>query len=614
MNHFYIDTNQSGLWFSLIYLITFIMVISVFIVKGLKDHHHFVSLWLIAVTGMLFFIAGSELFPLSLQDLKLFIINGEPSRIGEKSLLGGMLGFWGFLLAIYWLKERVALIDNMAVVFVIGMGIQNIACLKAGCCFGNPGTVPWAVQYDQSSPAFVYQLKQGVVQLTDTVTTPLHPVQLYLLLGCLLIAFVVLKTRNRWHAPLSLLMFGWLLYAALRFVVEFYRDPSTNQGLGALVFGMEAIQWYLLAMIVILSVLIILREQKFRLREKIPNRTESKLFREISLLLFVILFSWFFRGLFGFTEKLLLNSFILISVLLVGWKVFRLYTLPQYRVATLLSVFGSCLLLSQSYIPQNKNEKVTYIEIGGGMQFSQYYEVIQKNLEKADCGYVPGPSIVTKYNSYLGGVSIAKTENFSEYKKINYGLNAYFGADKGDGIDDSYSSKLANIAIQPYLSGSGRWIGFSAGFHLGVFHYADMETEFSDETVGEMVGGPKTLYIFPSFSLRLGPSDLFYAETSLADHFPSASPISLFGYGIGSGLGKSDGRNLGVGYGTTGMYLKTMLPIKQNYYLDGFVSFWPDTYNESNGYYNGENNSHFSISVGLHHRFNYKTVARKPKQ
>jgi prolipoprotein diacylglyceryltransferase len=237
MKYFYIDTSNGGIWFSLIYLFVFMMVISVFIIKGVKSHHRLVSLWLIAVTGMFFFIAGTELFPLSLNDWELLLRNGAPYHSGEKSVLGGILGFGGFVLAIYWLKERIAIIDNMAVVFVIGIGIQNLSCLKAGCCFGTTTTLPWAVEYDRSSPAFYNQLKLGAVQLTDTVSLPLHPVQLYLMAGCMVIAFIVWKTRNLWKAPISLFLFGWILYTVLRFVVEFLRDPVTDQGAGYIVFG-----------------------------------------------------------------------------------------------------------------------------------------------------------------------------------------------------------------------------------------------------------------------------------------------------------------------------------------------------------------------------------------
>jgi len=617
MNHFFIDTSHSGIWFSLIYLFTIIMVNSVFIIKAVKGRHSFISVWLIAVTGMLFFMAGIYLFPLSLPELKLFILGGALSATGEKSLMGGILGLVGLLVAIYWLKERVSIIDNLAVVLLIGMGLQNIGCLKAGCCFGSEVTIPWAVQYDKFSSAFSNQLNQGIVQFTDTAALPVHPVQIYLLLGCMLIAFIVWKTKNRWHAPLSLLMIGLLLYMVLRFAMEFLRDPATNHGLGYTVFGLKAIQWYQIALLVIFGTILFVRESKFRFRVISSIKHEPGLVREITLLVFIVLFSWLFSGLFGFTEKLLLNSSLITAVFLVGWKVFKTLTLPQYRIATLLVLIGSSILLGQSNIPQNKDEKVTYTEIGSGFQFSQYYNVVSTNLGLEEgylCTpytyYATGSPKLVKYNSYMGGFSVAKTEIRSKYNRFSYGVDAYFGADKGEDINNLYNTSLTNIAVHPFISVSGRWTGISTGIHLGTFHYADWTTSASSDNVGEIVGEPRTLYIFPSLNWRIGPYDKFYLETFMASQFPSASPIMLGGFGFGSGLGKVDGTNIGIGYATSGLYFKSMFPVKENLYLDGFLSFRSNTYSSEEV----DNSSRFGLSVGVHHRFNYKTVPVPPKK
>lgn len=610
MNHLLIETNQSGIWFSLIYLFTIILVNSVFIFKGLKDRYSIINLWLVAIAGMLFFIAGLNLFPHSLSEIKLFILEGKLAHAGEKSLLGGILGFGGLLLAIYWLKERIAVIDNMAIVFIIGIGLQNIGCLKAGCCYGTQSTIPWAVQYDNVSPAFGNQLNHGIVQLADTTTMPLHPVQLYLLLGCMLTAFVVWKTKNRWHAPLSLLMFGWLLYSVLRFAVEFLRDPVTNHGAGYVVFGLKALQWYLLATSVVFGLILIARERKLRYRVKRNIIYETGLGRQISLLLFIILISLLFRGLFGYVEKLLLNSVLLAAVILVGCKVFKTYTLPQYRVATSLSILCSCALLGQSYIPQNKNEKIIYTEIGGGLQFSEFYSTLATNVGKrTDCNgdpyYATENPFNVKYDSYTGGFSFAKTENRSKYNRFSYGFDAYFGMDKETGVDTVFSDKMAIVAAHPFISASGKWIGFSAGLHIGTFHYADILVKGSSDNVGKTVGGPRPLYVYPSASLRIGPSDVFYVEPFMAYHATAASPVMLGGIGVGTGLGKLDGRNIGIGYGTSGVFFKTMFPVKENLYLDGFITFR----NNQNPDIDIENTSRFGMSIGVHHRFNYKTVA-----
>jgi len=47
-----------------------------------------------------------------------------------------------------------------------------------------------------------------------------------------------------------------------------------------------------------------------------------------------------------------------------------------------------------------------------------------------------------------------------------------------------------------------------------------------------------------------------------------------------------------------------MYPVKENYYLDGFLSVMPNTYGSDDI----QNNSRFCLSIGIHHRFNYKSL------
>lgn len=612
MQHLIVDTSQKGLWFTLIYLGLFILVNGVFIQQGLKKGHPFVSLWLIAITGTLFFIAGTGLFTFSFSEWKLFLFNGVSAQTGEKSVLGGILALFGFLLAIYWLKEKVALIDHIAIAFIVAVGIQNIGCLKAGCCYGITSSVPWAIRYDSLSRAFGNQLADNLIGLSNEATLPLHPVQLYLLIGSLLIGVLLWKARMQLKAPLSLMLTGWILYSVLRFGIEFLRDPATNHGAGYLVYGIKAIQWYLLATAILLGAIVTFRERKFRTAANNAPLQKPGLWREVTLLLFIFLLARIFNGMFGFADKLLVNSALFISFLVVGWKAFRSFTLPRYRIATMASIAGSLVLMGQDYIPKDENEKVTFTEISWGVQTGQYYNMIAKNFGLGtDCDGNPAymkQYSWARYNSYTGGLAIAKTANLSKYKRTTTGLNAYFGYNREDCIDTIYRKSLPVVGIHPYFSAGGRWVGFSAGIHLGNFHFADeIDEEEADATnVGEILDEPRNLFFYPSLSLRIGPMDMLYIEPFLAEYFPSASPLMQGGVRIGTGLGKTDGRNIELGYSTAGYMINSMFPIKKNCFLSGSVNILPrgqfDKYN-----------SRYNVSLGLHHRFNYKTKPRFPE-
>jgi prolipoprotein diacylglyceryltransferase len=221
-------------------------------------------MWFITVTGMMFFLIGIHLFPLTPEELKTVLFTGDPINQGEKSVLGGLLVIAGLLIAILWLKEKVALIDNLTVPFLVGVGLQNIGCFMAGCCYGNPSDLPWSIQYGTGSPAFIAEMKGGVVHTAETATLTLHPVQLYLLIGCLLIAFITWKFRTHLKAPLSSFLFGWLLYSLLRFFIEFLRDPATNHGLGNVAGGMKILQWLLLATALLFGIILFIRELTFK--------------------------------------------------------------------------------------------------------------------------------------------------------------------------------------------------------------------------------------------------------------------------------------------------------------------------------------------------------------
>jgi len=197
MNHPIINTGNDGLWFSLISIFIFLLVNFVFILKGLRQKRPLESLLLISSAGILFFIIGIYLFPLSGSGLSNVLSQGTPSQPGEKSVLGGLLGLFARLVTIRLLKERMRLIDNIAVVFLIGLGLQNLGCFLSGCCYGIPSGLPWAVCYSGNASAMQDQLQYGLLQPGNAVSLPVHPVQLYLLIACFIAAFIAWKWQKK---------------------------------------------------------------------------------------------------------------------------------------------------------------------------------------------------------------------------------------------------------------------------------------------------------------------------------------------------------------------------------------------------------------------------------
>jgi phosphatidylglycerol---prolipoprotein diacylglyceryl transferase len=104
--------------------------------------------------------------------------------------------------------------DVLAPGVVLGQAIGRLGCLAAGCCYGKPANVPWAITFTNVDAAR---------QVGTPLDQPLHPTQLYESVACLLVFFLLLwlAPRKRFHGQIVLTYV--ILYSAARFVIEFFR-------------------------------------------------------------------------------------------------------------------------------------------------------------------------------------------------------------------------------------------------------------------------------------------------------------------------------------------------------------------------------------------------------
>jgi phosphatidylglycerol:prolipoprotein diacylglycerol transferase len=114
--------------------------------------------------------------------------------------------------------------DIFAPGIALGHVIGRLGCLFAGCCFGRPTDVPWAITFTNPLAASNVGTPLGV---------PLHPTQLYDAGAELLIMIVLLATERRGR-PFEGRTF-WLymlLYGISRFIVEIYRGDERGMIMG----------------------------------------------------------------------------------------------------------------------------------------------------------------------------------------------------------------------------------------------------------------------------------------------------------------------------------------------------------------------------------------------
>jgi phosphatidylglycerol:prolipoprotein diacylglycerol transferase len=132
---------------------------------------------------------------------------------------GGLIA--GVLVA-WWYARRHRLdawptADVLAPGVVLGQAIGRLGCFSAGCCWGKPTQVPWAVTFTD-----VYSARE----IGTPMDTPLHPSQLYESFAAFLIFLFLLwlAPRKRFHGQVTLVYVA--LYSTVRFALEFLRgDP-----------------------------------------------------------------------------------------------------------------------------------------------------------------------------------------------------------------------------------------------------------------------------------------------------------------------------------------------------------------------------------------------------
>jgi phosphatidylglycerol---prolipoprotein diacylglyceryl transferase len=173
-------------------------------------------------------LIGAKLL-LFLTDARMFISN--PRELLTLARSGGVF-YGGLILAVvvaFWYIARHQLpfwttCDVFAPGIALGHVTGRLGCLAAGCCYGKPTDVGWAITFSNPLAAANVGTPLGI---------PLHPTQIYEAGAELLILGFLLATerRGRYFAGRTFWSY-MLLYAISRYVVEIYRGDPRGEILG----------------------------------------------------------------------------------------------------------------------------------------------------------------------------------------------------------------------------------------------------------------------------------------------------------------------------------------------------------------------------------------------
>jgi phosphatidylglycerol---prolipoprotein diacylglyceryl transferase len=179
----------------------------------------------------------------------------DPSQLWSLSTLQSAGDFYGGFLgslaavSIYFARTPQLPVwqtaDICAPAIALGQAIGRIGCFMAGDDYGSATAVPWAVTFTEPDAYRIGGAPLGVA---------LHPVQLYESAACLvLFVFLVWLSRRRKFRGQVILSYT-LLYAAARFVLEFFRGDedrgfvfggllSTSQLIAIVLAAIAVVMW-----------------------------------------------------------------------------------------------------------------------------------------------------------------------------------------------------------------------------------------------------------------------------------------------------------------------------------------------------------------------------------
>ncbi len=593
-----IHPENPGAWYALFYLLAFLSGFVLLMREGSVRGYPMVSWMLVIGTAFLFFMLGCRLIVFTQKEWSALLhLEAVPYASGM-SVLGGILfSIPGILLANRILQLRIDMMDSFAFVLPVAIMIQRFGCLMAGCCYGTPTDLPVFVRYGTGSPAFVSQVKEGLIQAHYTHSLSVHPVQLYEVLGGLLMILLLLQLRKVLRAPGNLFLTSLGLYAMIRFVTEFWRAGGNP------VYFLDAVQCTILLFLPVLLAIIAFRE-----RNSVSGSTVTAGDRHMMR---PVLYFMGLVGAFVFVSRwlgplqIIAFNFVLIPMLArLVWSCFERITIRGYRLASLLLPLGSLVLMSQTLSPRtsDKSAKSSYNTLSIGGMAGDTSMLYGPDYGTSCNGPVPTTDFSNDFSAF--GLGFAHT-TLKDDLNTTLQLNVFEGsqsehASHNTGTYQSTHTHYSNIGISPYAQFDWTNFGLGGGLNIGNFTRIEPAQIADNTSVSEY-------NLFPSFHLRGGNLSKGFVEYDLSNQFPSAFPSLNHQVAVGVGISKSNrvwrGGAIRVGTGSNaGLFIKTTTCLGENMLMDLF-------YGGYGGIGNPYDHTHSHIiSLSFRYRFSRKGV------
>lgn len=593
MKTFLIDLPHSNWYYAAFYTAAFLASFIILVAEGRRRKIPQLPWLIVIAAGFISFVLGCRVITYSGEDWRIILSNQPLDHATGLVMLGGLvLSVPCILLAKRLVHLNESVLDAYAFVLPVGMCIQRIGCFLNGCCFGT-ATSGWGVRYGQNTSAFHDHYVEGILPAEGFYSLPIHPVQLYETLGCLIAIVVVWRLRDRFLSAGSLFYVSGLTYYFVRFGSEFLRDDNAYAIDLPRWIGMNAIQWMMLVLIAG-SILVI----TFKKRQPGPDTVRHS----PTISPFHIVFFFGLSIIFYFATKWLRPTevFVVYIVLFTtaGYllmELFKSITVPGFRIASLSLILLSLVLMSQTYPEQASNDStlISYNTIStGALMGWQSATVVAEDCDGNRIG-----STEYKHQYRLMALGLSRTVQTGKSRSYTLGLSGYTGRHEEEIIGSSYPKRdLTTYGINPFTQLDFPAFGFGAGAHFG-----DM-TFISDPESSSI-----TRYsVYPQAYVRFGRLERFFGELSWARNFPSSFPGTVFQANLGFPLKKGQ-LNSGVfRVGTsssTGIFFSASIPMGKHFAVEPYLGLLGSLYMMTTY----EENTAAVGSLNLHYKFNKKS-------
>jgi prolipoprotein diacylglyceryltransferase len=577
-----INTTETAKYYAAFYFAAFVIAFIVKLIEGKRRNFPWITWISLTLFTQVLFIIGTKAITFSWNDWLNIIHTFELPATLQRSVLGGLLSFIiVYLVARYFLKFRNDFLDAITIPSLIGLSVQRIGCFMGGCCFGTPTHVPWAVNYDNQSPAFISQLNSGLVNDFCSHSLAIHPTQLYYAVSGIVTVILLLILKKKIRAAGNLFILSLSIFAFSRFVIEFFVDVQGNQIGSNMVLGLKIVQWVLVCMSIIIFSLFLYRENNFKTAS---NTRLAENFPKSILLLFISFIIIFYcKNWFSIMELHLLKAMLLFTFALIAIKIYATYHKPLLRMVHFTVALSMLVLMSQTLDTTGRDsiQFIRFNSLGIEQSLGKY-----QNSSHEICN-----NTYYKHNIAIANINYSNTRTRVDkpYRWREMGIKMYVGIDNVQSFDNynhdyntMYTSKMVtnqmNIGLNPYLKYNYKYIGFSTG--LLISSYANFP----------LFDVP----VIPQLNLRLGPEDLIYVKGDLFPSSITGVELPILSTSIGSGLGAYNNNYVELGYGISDFSDNVVLLSGSFLYSDK-IKIRPSII------YGNDNNTVFSM--GLVYRF-----------